>query len=272
MPDDLPLQASRMLGRALKSFSKYEMIERRFADMRGTLSAYDYIIANSHHLKRRYERFGVAADRMQVLYYGHDTDRLRAFRHEPRERVRFGYMGSIVKHKGIHVLAEAFDRVPEATLSVWGDHDFNDEVREYHKSMHVPDNVRFMGGYTPVEIGRVLSGIDVLILPPLWEEAYGITIDEAKLAGIPVIASRTGGISEHLAESRDGLLFEPGDVEGLIEIIRRFMSDRNLVEKYRPHGNDVISLVRHAEEVLKIYSKVRGTPKTETLPLCSTNG
>jgi len=263
MRAELAVHLDSLFRNKLKCLSRYAIMDRRIRRMRETLSLYSRIIANSNHLMHRYARFGVSKDKIQVLYYGLDKERIQAFRHKRHDKIRFGYMGSIVKHKGLHILVNTFRKVPEASLSIWGDYDFNDEVREYKNSLSATENVRFMGGYTPEEIGCALSDIDVLIVPSLWEEAYGLTVDEAKLAGIPVIASKTGGIPEHLDHGKDGLLFAPGDGKGLEKIIRRFMKDDDLIRKYRPKGNEVLSLNRHAEAVNKIYSQFSHTPITE---------
>jgi glycosyltransferase involved in cell wall biosynthesis len=235
---------------------EHHWYERRFDRMRKALSLYDAIIANSEHLRRRYIRFGAPAGRIQVMTYGLNHALLRPARHAPTAAVRFGYTGSIVEHKGIHVLLDAFRRVPEASLQIFGDTEVNETVRHYRASMHPPPNVRFMGGFDPRDIGRVLRGIDVLVVPSIWEEAYGMTVDEAKVAGIPVIASRTGGIPEHLKDGKEGFLFAPGDVDGLEHLVRRLAGRPDLVRRLQPKGDDVPTLHENAMDVEAVYRSV----------------
>jgi len=244
----------------------YALYERRFQRMRNTLSKYDMMIANSNHLRGRYIRFGAPAGRVEVIHPGLDPRELKSFRHSPKAEVRFGYVGSIVEHKGLDVLLDAFSRVPEASLKVWGDDGVNPEVQAYRSTLQPTDNVRFMGGFDPSEIGKVLAGIDVLVVPPIWEEAYGLTLDEAKLAGIPVIASRTGGIPEHLIHGSEGFLFTPGDADELERLVRRLAGRSDLVKKLTPKGDDVAGLYENAEDVEGVYrialaARRRGQPR-----------
>jgi glycosyltransferase involved in cell wall biosynthesis len=236
--------------------SIYALYERRFKRMRETLSRFDLILANSHHLMNRYIRFGAPASRMRVLHPGMDSAPFKACRHATSAKVRFGYMGSIIEHKGIHLLIDAFRQVPEASLRIWGDGEINSVVREYRASLGPSENVRFMGAYSHDEIHGVLSGIDVLVVPPIWEEAFGLTVDEARQAGIPVIASRIGGIPEHLRHGKEGYLFTPGSVEELVQLIRKLTGRPDRVEKLRPLGDDVSSLFDNADDVEGAYRQV----------------
>jgi glycosyltransferase involved in cell wall biosynthesis len=231
----------------------YRLYERRFARMRKTLSQFNLLVANSKFLKERYIRFGVPPGRIVVVHPGQDPTLLRPFRHAPSADIRFGFVGSIVEHKGLHVMVEAFRRVPEAALQVWGDTEMNDTVRAYKASLIPSHNIRFMGPFDNREIGRVLSGIDVLVVPPIWEEAYGLTVDEAKAAGIPVIASRIGGIPEHLEDGREGYLFTPGSVDELERLIRRLAGRSDRVKMLRPSGEDIPTLDENAKDLETYY-------------------
>jgi glycosyltransferase involved in cell wall biosynthesis len=170
--------------------------------------------------------------------------------------VRFGYVGSIMEHKGIELLVDAFRRAPEASCKVWGDTAASSAARELYESLEVPENVRFMGGFEQSEIDRVLSGIDVLVVPSIWEEAYGLTVDEAKVAGISVIASRVGGIPEHLRHGKEGFLFKTGDVDELEHMIRRLAGRPDRVKALQPPGDDVLTLFDNAQEVEEAYFEV----------------
>lgn len=252
----LPVKVGELLGWRLRNKAHFKAVHKRVRSMREALAGFDGIIANSAHLKNRFEQFGVPSKKITVIRYGLDTERIRASRHEPHKPLRFGFTGTIVEHKGIRLLLHAFRRVPEASLSIWGDYDQNDAIQKYHASLNPPKNVRFMGGYKAEELNDVLSGIDVLFVPSLWEEAYGLTVDEGKLAGIPVIATRVGGIPEHLDHGKDGFLFSPEDADDLVRIIKRFVDDPDLAIRHAPDGNDVISNEEHVKVVEKYYAQI----------------
>jgi glycosyltransferase involved in cell wall biosynthesis len=76
------------------------------------------------------------------------------------------------------------------------------------------ERVRFVGPVSPAQHERLWPSIDVLVLPSLWWENSPLAVLEALAAGIPVVASRTGGVPEILPPGA-GVLVSPGDVEGL---------------------------------------------------------
>jgi glycosyltransferase involved in cell wall biosynthesis len=79
-------------------------------------------------------------------------------------------------------------------------------------------NVRFLGFVKPAEF---LRGIDVLVVPSLWEEPAGRVIHEAYAHGVPVIASRLGGPPEMVVEGRTGYLFDAGNARALADTLDR---------------------------------------------------
>jgi glycosyltransferase involved in cell wall biosynthesis len=71
-----------------------------------------------------------------------------------------------------------------------------------------------------------------------------------------VIASRTGGIPEHLQDGKEGYLFAPGDVDELERLVRRLAGRPDLVERLRPRGDDVPTLYENAMDVEEVYRRV----------------
>jgi len=232
------------------------LYDNRFERMRKALSQYEVLIANSAHLKNRVAAFGVPKDKITVIHPGIDLN-LFSRRHQPPSgRLRFGFIGSIMPHKGLKTAIKAFGSVPEADLEVWGDADINDEVRQYFKTLKPPKNVTFKGKFDNKEISRVLEGLDVLIIPPIWEEAYGLTLDEAKASATPVIASRIGGLPEHLEHGKEGFLFTPGKVNSLYQQIKRFVNHPQLVEKLRPQTASIPSLEGTVQKIERVYKEL----------------
>jgi ribonucleotide reductase alpha subunit len=94
--------------------------------------------------------------------------------------------------------------------------------------------VQFHGRYPPSEVGHILSKLDVLVVPSRWYENAPLTIQEAFLSGIPVVASRLGGMAEFVHDEENGLLFNVGDPADLARCLRRLHDDRDLLRRLRP--------------------------------------
>jgi glycosyltransferase involved in cell wall biosynthesis len=91
----------------------------------------------------------------------------------------------------------------------------------------------FHGAFTQGDLPRILKDMDVAVLPPRWDDNGPQTVMEAQAAGLPVVATRVGGIPDVIEDGRNGLLVEDGHPEQLAEAIDRLASDPGLVVRLR---------------------------------------
>ena len=169
--------------------------------------------------------------------------------------MRFAYLGSLAWQKGVHVLVEAFIGIPaaDATLRIYGSPDvFPDYAARLHQIAD-PANTSFEGLVPNEEVGRVLAEADVVIVPSLWYENSPVVIQEAFTAGVPVIASQIGALTEKVQHGVDGLLCTPGDVGALRETLRSFIERPGQIEGFRTRIPRPITLQQHSEEMERIY-------------------
>jgi glycosyltransferase involved in cell wall biosynthesis len=146
--------------------------------------------------------------------------------------VSFLFLGGLQPHKGIGVALEAFRRAPDAraTLDIAGAGTLAPACRA---AAERDPRIRFHGFVGGRDKERLLRCADVLLFPSLCWEAAGLVMLEAFAYGVPVLASRTGGIPEFIDEQQTGVLLEPGDVAALAAAIRRFADDRRSIEAMR---------------------------------------
>jgi glycosyltransferase involved in cell wall biosynthesis len=89
-------------------------------------------------------------------------------------------------------------------------------------------SIHFTGWLGPAGVARLLATADILVLPSLWPEPFGLIGQEANRQGVPVVAYATGGIPEWLVDGVNGCL-APGDpptVGGLADALVRCLTDR----------------------------------------------
>ena len=91
----------------------------------------------------------------------------------------------------------------------------------------VGDRLHFVGFVTHDRLPAAMAHADVLVLPSLYEE-LGTVLLEAMQAGLPIVASETGGIPDVIEDGVNGLLVPPGDPEALARVIDRILSDGDL--------------------------------------------
>jgi glycosyltransferase involved in cell wall biosynthesis len=121
-----------------------------------------------------------------------------------------GYVGRISIEKGIHTLISAVENQPQWDIRLIGDGPLLPELMT-----KAPKNMTFLGWYNPNQVSAFIKGARFLVIPSIWNEIFGMVAVEAMSHGIPVIASRIGGLSEVVDDGITGLLFEPGNAEDL---------------------------------------------------------
>jgi glycosyltransferase involved in cell wall biosynthesis len=225
--------------------------------LRRLLSKADAIIAPSRFLRNRFIEHGVPPSKITFSDYGMRTESLP---HNRRQRavsgrLRCAFIGSVMPHKGVHVLIDAFNRLSNARaeLRIYGDPEY---APDYYASLMRRSrngSVRFMGGVHNNEVYRILGDTDVLIVPSVWYENSPLTMHEAVLAGVPVIASNIGGMAELVKRAENGLLFEAGNADDLYEKIALLIAEPRRLKGLRGRVAAIKGMEENAEELEELY-------------------
>jgi glycosyltransferase involved in cell wall biosynthesis len=228
----------------------------RTAYVKRCLEQADLIITPSAFVKEELVAHGFS--RNSILVSDNGTNPLSGYKRAPAEGLRFGYIGTVQKHKGVHVLVEAFNHIDDSSveLKIFGDPRIAPDYYAHLQRMARNPRVQFPGMFDNAEVGRILSGMDILVVPSVWPENSPVTIHEAYLAKMPVIASRIGGIPELVQDGVNGFLFTPGDAKDLLSKIRLFVEDRSLLERLRANIGPVKSIEENAQELEAIYQEL----------------
>lgn len=138
------------------------------------------------------------------------------------------------KVKGLDTLIKAAARVigeyPNVKFTLVGGGSMKRELQDLVKNLKLEENVKLLD-YTP-EVDKILSEASLMILPSIYEP-FGMAAAEALAAGLPVIASRTGGLKEIIAEGLNGLLFQPGNWRALAEKIILLLKNSEMRKRMR---------------------------------------
>jgi glycosyltransferase involved in cell wall biosynthesis len=227
-----------------------QTLAARRSTLIGALSRADVILSPSHFLRDQVVRAGFPADRILVSRYGIDARPVQRAERRTDDPLRVGYLGQIAPHKGVHILIEAARHLPSAALDVliYGDPAPHPRYTRRLRRLATGDTrISFQGTYQHDSVYRILANLDVVVVPSVWYENAPFVIQEAQAAGVPVLASRLGGMRELVAEEQGGLLFEPGNAHDLAVRLQRILQDPALLERLRPD----ISLVRTADHEMQ---------------------
>lgn len=168
-------------------------------------------------------------------------------------RLRVGFIGTVAEHKGVHILVEAMAGIedPGVTCAIHGPLDyFPDYVARLRKAPGI-DRVSLEGGVPRAKIPNLLSELDVLVVPSLWPENAPLTIQEAFLCGVPVVASNAGGMAELVQDGVNGLHFALGDAADLRTKLLRLRDEEDLLARLRTAP----TVVRSSDEDAAVMSE-----------------
>ncbi len=136
-------------------------------------------------------------------------------------------VGGLIAHKGHRVLLEACARLEapgcDLHLLLVGDGPLRGHLEAQAERLGLSRRVHFLGERR--DLGTLFGAMDLFVHPSLTE-GLGTSILDAFASGVPVIASRTGGIPEIVRDGETGRLAEPGDVKSLANAIDRALGDR----------------------------------------------
>ncbi|MBI3847684.1 MAG: glycosyltransferase [Planctomycetes bacterium] len=208
-------------------------IRERLRVVRDRVRRVDLFVAQSPFLRTKLIEFGLPADRVVFSDYGFRAERFANLRRKPADRVRIAFIGTPVPYKGVHVLVEAFGLLPKAVrakaeLHVFGSLDVDPKYAERLRGLAATSGARLEGRFANEAIGEILSEVDVLVVPSLWYENSPLTIHEAFLADVPVVATRLGGMADLVKDGVNGLLFERGSAADLARALERCVTEPGL--------------------------------------------
>jgi len=196
----------------------------------------DGVIAISQAIADVLVAAGVDRRRIRVIHLGIDCSRFENVRvHRDDVRKEWGtavsdlvlFTAAVLEpRKGHQVLLDAFaelcrDGAPRRWV-ICGDGSLRQQLQEATAARGLAPRVVFTGFSSAVP--RLLSGADAFVLPSL-HEGLGIAAMEAMAAGLPVIASRVGGLPEIVVDGETGFLVPAGDAAALVSAIRRVAGD-----------------------------------------------
>jgi glycogen(starch) synthase len=179
---------------------------------------------------------------------------------ELRGRPRVVFVGRLVRSKGVHVLVDAASRMrtPGAQIVLVGDGPERARIERQAERLGIADRVHVTGFVEHHRIPDVLATADLVVLPSIYEE-LGTVLVEALHAGVPTVASRTGGIPEAVTHGVTGLLVPPADAGALGRAIDTVLSDPGLAASMRANARRRAvdhDLVRVSEQVHELYERV----------------
>lgn len=198
----------------------------------------DRFTTDSGAMKSKLIELGCLGDRIDIIPSSIDEEFWSQCHRQPgdEDELHIVIAARLVPCKGIDIALNAIDILQRSNpgtavkLSIAGDGPELAMLKQLSASKG-RENVTFHGWMSQESLRKLFETQDVFVLPSIKsergdEESQGLVLQEAQAAGLPVIASRLGGIPEGLVEGETGFLFEPGNPEDLARVLKDFCCRR----------------------------------------------
>ncbi len=174
-----------------------------------------------------------------------------------RESFVIGFVGRLNEVKGCEYLLRAMSQLDQGVqLLIAGDGPLIEYLKQVVKDLAVEDRVTFLGFLE--DTTPLYSILDLLVVPSR-SESFGLSVIEGQAMGVPVIASRVGGLSEVVEDGVTGLLFAPENADDLVEKIRCLMQDDALRARIQNAAFESVkryTLRNHLDQTNKLYQSL----------------
>lgn len=222
----------------------------------------DRFISPSQYLASQYEKAGIGKGNTTVIWNGIDVDRFARVGRSPlTDKVRFSFVGYLGRHKGVDTIIDALPRLEQfkerVSINFVGAGEQRPRLERRVREAGWSNDVRFWGKVANSEMDAIYGETDVLLLPSITPENQPVCITEAMAAGIPVIASRLGGIPELVEDGKTGFLFRAGDATDLATKMTAFLTDPALLGELGEKAQEKIRDNTTPSQVAKIVDLYR---------------
>lgn len=201
------------------------------------LAAVDAFVSTSHFCTDRHANWGIPREKITTMENIILADPPLADSAEAGRgaRVRFGYFGQLNPYKGAHVLLDAVKLLSEehqekCEIVIFGANlEFQSEAFQADlraRMAESPIKVSFYGRYRNEDVARLMRDVDWMVIPSIWWENSPLVIQEARVAGTPILCSNIGGMAEKVEDGVTGAHFLVGSPAHLAEKIAAIVDGR----------------------------------------------
>ena len=168
------------------------------------------------------------------------------------------FIGGLKYVKGVDVLIEAFHilcrRFKNLQLRIVGDGKMRDKLMERINLLNLNSHVKILGYMPYYSVKDQLSEASIFVVPSRSEGLPNALL-QAMAAGLPIVATRVGGIPSLIRDGENGLLVTAGNPEELAEAIEKLLINRDLAERIGRNARRKAEEYR-VERIVKLYEEL----------------
>ncbi len=217
------------------------------------LSNADQIISVSHALEKTAEEIVMPLKQIRVLHNGCDFIN-NSFKEDDRVKIRKNigisdnesviiFVGALMRDKGVYELINAFTKIsakhPAVQLIILGEGPENNSLNKIISNNRLNNKIHLIGSHPHDEVYLWLKASDLFVLPT-YNEGLPNALLEAMACGLPVIASKVGGIPEVVKDGENGILIAAKNAGALYQALDQMLLNVNLSKGMGKKGKELI--------------------------------
>jgi glycosyltransferase involved in cell wall biosynthesis len=188
-----------------------------------------------------------------------------------RERMTVAFLGSAYPHKGPQLLVDAAQRT-EAQIDVRIIGEISEQFSQRLRALDRRGVVTLGGAFAPDQIGRLLSDVDVAVLPSMWWDCAPLAAAECLAARTPLVVPRLGGLPESIREGVDGLSFAGLDAGDLARVLDRLATEPGLLERLQAGIEPPRAFSAYVDELEAYYGGAATAGREAADPIAANAG
>jgi len=238
------------------------LVEQDILEKRSVLNRAQCIVAPSLFVRDLLVKNGCDFRKILMTAHGIDPIEKSPIKELGKRLVRFAYIGRIGSRKGLHVLLESAKLLPEDSeceIHIFGAATASEDEK-YCKQIisgYKGKATTFMHGVIPHDkLYEAFAMIDVLVVPSLIPEAFGLVVQEAFSAGRTVIVANSGGLAERVRDGKDGLVVERNNPHSLSRAMQKIIANPGLIREMTKDLPHVKTTAEYVDEIEALYRRL----------------
>ncbi len=213
------------------------------------------LIAVSNRVREIHERYHLHGIKIIVKYSGIKVERLFA-RKIDQKLLRVGYIGALIEAKGVRVLIAAFRKLKRknVSLTLFGQDGYGGN--KLTQMIGDDQRIRLGTAFDHQDLPKILSTLDLLVIPSTYEEAFCLVLSEGLAAHLPLIVSNIGGMAERIVDGENGFQIQPGSAVDLTRKLDYVLSHYQEVTSKLDYSIGQFTFADELKQLLRIYHEL----------------
>ena len=168
------------------------------------------------------------------------------------------YVGRVIKSKGIDIILESLSKFKNVDffLNIVGDGSFTKNAKKLASKFGISQKVKFHGKLGQAEIIKLLYKNDIFVMPTRRVEGFPMTLVEAMFSGIPIIATKIGGVPEAVFDGETGFLINNPTVSDFTAKLNMLINDKSQREVFGRNALNKAQNIFSAGKMVEKYTSV----------------